>query len=209
VATAFLLWLPDTPIREGLVGDLEEQFRAGRSTAWYWRQTAGVVVHSASREIWQHRVLALSLTIVSLYLPEIFRRALPPYALARVDALWHGELLDSSWSWLVLSPWSYVLPLQALEGWIAFCVLLMTTAWLANRLSGRQHGMVIALLVTSQVSQCLPGLRFGLEAWWHDPTNPMWFFQLLWFVAFALVAAPLSIWLGAGAPHRRKQRDAA
>jgi hypothetical protein len=36
---------------EHLVGDLQEEFRAGRSRAWYWRQTAAVLSTSIARPI--------------------------------------------------------------------------------------------------------------------------------------------------------------
>ena len=36
---------------EHLVGDLQEEFRAGRSRAWYWRQTAAVLATNVIRPI--------------------------------------------------------------------------------------------------------------------------------------------------------------
>ena len=36
---------------EHLVGDLQEEFRAGRSRAWYWRQTASVLATNVIRPI--------------------------------------------------------------------------------------------------------------------------------------------------------------
>ena len=44
VAAWLLERLASGPTRESLIGDLAEQYRRGRSSAWYWRQTLGSIL---------------------------------------------------------------------------------------------------------------------------------------------------------------------
>jgi hypothetical protein len=58
VATWLLHRLTDGEDREVLAGDLLEQFRRGRSSAWYWRQVSGAIVLGAARQVRAHKWLA-------------------------------------------------------------------------------------------------------------------------------------------------------
>jgi hypothetical protein len=42
-----------------LIGDLQEEYEAGRSSAWYWRQVAGAIMTGLRKDIQKHPVLAL------------------------------------------------------------------------------------------------------------------------------------------------------
>ncbi len=48
--TRLLAWLLSGPHGEALVGDLIEQYRQGRTSAWYWRQAVFAIVVSAVRD---------------------------------------------------------------------------------------------------------------------------------------------------------------
>src|SRR6266851_4443997 len=43
--------------RESLIGDLDEQFARGRSSWWYWRQVAAVIVAGVVEEVGHHPFL--------------------------------------------------------------------------------------------------------------------------------------------------------
>jgi hypothetical protein len=45
---------------DALIGDLIEQHRRGRSSAWYWRQAVRAIVATFAAEMRQHKSLALS-----------------------------------------------------------------------------------------------------------------------------------------------------
>ncbi len=55
LATWLLEHLADRYRREALVGDLAEEFRAGRSSGWYWRQVLLALAASARRVLWPRR----------------------------------------------------------------------------------------------------------------------------------------------------------
>jgi hypothetical protein len=44
---------------EALIGDLAEEYQAGRSRGWYWWQTLMAMAVAVRRDIWNHRLLAL------------------------------------------------------------------------------------------------------------------------------------------------------
>jgi hypothetical protein len=49
-------WTPGNR-NEALAGDLQEEFRSGRSAGWYWRQVVAAIVIGYTREIFNRRVL--------------------------------------------------------------------------------------------------------------------------------------------------------
>ena len=51
--------LASGPNRESLGGDLAEQYRGGRSSAWYWRQVLMAVWASTTRDIGCHKLTAV------------------------------------------------------------------------------------------------------------------------------------------------------
>src|SRR4051812_18562581 len=59
IATWLLKRLASGPERESLIGDLIEQYQRGRSSVWYWRQVLIAIVAGATRDVRDHKVLAL------------------------------------------------------------------------------------------------------------------------------------------------------
>jgi len=52
IASALLRYVGG--LDEGAVGDLVEEFQSGKSSAWYWRQAAGIVSAAVLREVRLH-----------------------------------------------------------------------------------------------------------------------------------------------------------
>ena len=57
--------LASGPNRESLGGDLAEQYRGGRSSAWYWRQVLMAVWASTTRDIGRHKLTAVRAVVIS------------------------------------------------------------------------------------------------------------------------------------------------
>jgi hypothetical protein len=186
--------------RESLIGDLIEQHQRGRSSAWYWRQTFSAIAISFAAEIWQHKLLAVSVAVLSASLPDIWMFSKVWVWVAKLDRLWYPHLIDSRWSWLVINPWAYRLQPYFWTVNIAWCAMLASMSWIIGRRRPPQRGLVITLLLVPQIGLRLPHLRTALTNWLQEPDNPIWFFGFLWFALFTFIAIPSSILLG-GADH--------
>lgn len=57
---------------ESLIGDLIEQYRGGRSRAWYWRQTFSVLALNAVATTSAHTGLAVIVVGLGLCLPYVY-----------------------------------------------------------------------------------------------------------------------------------------
>jgi len=57
---------------EALIGDLTEQHRRGRSSAWYWRQAVVAIVTAFAAEMWQQKLLASTAVALGTYLDQIY-----------------------------------------------------------------------------------------------------------------------------------------
>jgi hypothetical protein len=47
------------PHRDAIIGDIVEDFRQGRSGAWFWRQSLAAVFLSNCRDMYEHKVLTV------------------------------------------------------------------------------------------------------------------------------------------------------
>jgi len=54
-------------VDEGAVGDLLEEFESGKSRAWYWRQTAGVMCAAVVREIRVHPIALVVCVLIGSF----------------------------------------------------------------------------------------------------------------------------------------------
>jgi hypothetical protein len=105
--TKLLLWLASGPHGDALAGDLVEQYREGRSAAWYWRQALfGIIVSLARDRTFGGPALFGSLFVVCLFLvsvgrhPSLFRSGL---FIADI-ALLSGYGVLSAWVWRQRQP---------------------------------------------------------------------------------------------------------
>ena len=58
-ALATLLLKRLGPKDDGIIGDLAEEYQAGRSASWFWRQVIGAIVFGTAREIREHKLVTL------------------------------------------------------------------------------------------------------------------------------------------------------
>jgi hypothetical protein len=56
------------PGHENIVGDVVEQFRAGKSRLWLWRQVAAAIIHVAVRELRSHPFRAARAVLMGAFL---------------------------------------------------------------------------------------------------------------------------------------------
>ena len=49
---------------ESLIGDIEEEYRAGRPWHWLWRQTLVAIAGTNARALWSHKLLALRAVVI-------------------------------------------------------------------------------------------------------------------------------------------------
>jgi hypothetical protein len=63
LATALLALIPPRT-SAGLIGDLIEEYRNGRSRTWYWQQTIVALTMSAFREVRHHKFQAISAIVL-------------------------------------------------------------------------------------------------------------------------------------------------
>lgn len=67
IARWLLQHFTSSPNVEAIVGDLDERYAHRRSRIWYWQQVAVAIVVTTLKDIWTHKLLALSTPIVGWY----------------------------------------------------------------------------------------------------------------------------------------------
>lgn len=94
-------WTPGNR-NEALAGDLQEEFRSGRSAGWYWRQVVAAIVIGYTREIFNRRVLLVFAVLWSMLAPAWMHYAF------RFEA--HGNFIG--YIWRIDWPWSTICDLS-------------------------------------------------------------------------------------------------
>jgi len=161
--------------RESLIGDLVEQHQLGRSAIWYWRQAISAVVSGFAAEVSQHLWFAAAVIGLGVYLPDIYMAIVRPRWIAAFEG-WYP-------------------PQYQLATRIAYCVILATLAWLLVRVNPHRRGMVVTLLMITQIVPYLPQARNALT---NTLLRPDTFWKVnLSYAIFLFIAIPVSILLGA------------
>ena len=96
---------------EPLLGDLVEEYRAGRSRIWLWGQVLVTIVWSFTRELREHRGLALRGAITTLVLHHFLGRYIENPAFMELFRRFH-----SVWLWLIPITFVFMLVIHALAG---------------------------------------------------------------------------------------------
>jgi len=142
-------WLFDRlasgPNRESLCGDLAEQYRRGRSSAWYWRQAIGSILAGTARDITDHKLLALRAVTVGFASMWTFW-GLASVPLRVIWVLSNGGLYVGG-HWMTIDySWMHY------RGYLALLLIVVGSAgsgWIVARLHrDHQTAMVLAFLVT-------------------------------------------------------------
>ena len=89
--------IPAAERDEALTGDLEEHFRAGRSDAWYWRQTAVAVATGWRQYIGRRRTMLVFALLWSMLAPAWY---------VAVSAIEASHSIDNAWG--ILGPFVLV-----------------------------------------------------------------------------------------------------
>jgi hypothetical protein len=182
--------------RDALVGDLVEEYRRGRSSLWYWRQSLIAIVTASTEGAWRHAGLTLGTVLVGVALPRLF---------VTVNRWlgWRWNLWLYSWYrptviWLFRHDFDAAVPLvpQGLTGVADYCVLLAAAAWTMSRWRPQQRGLVATTLMLMEFGARAPVLAGTLGNWLHAPTNEIAFSGAFWYAIWTFVAVPASILAG-------------
>jgi hypothetical protein len=82
---------------ESLIGDLMEQYREGRSVAWYWGQVLRAIVASITEELSAHKLLALRALGLGIALDALF--SIPVGWLSGMGYIWLANVGVSCDQW--------------------------------------------------------------------------------------------------------------
>jgi hypothetical protein len=194
-------WLLDRltsgPKRESLIGDLAEQYRRGRSAAWYWRQVLVAVLVSTTRDIRGHKLAAVRAVVVSwmFLIPWIFFTGWL-YGSTRfwvIDTLRGSARLQDLWN-------VYQAPLL-----IMWCLGSAMIGWIIARMEPNCRAGMLFVCAASQ----LPFSVRSVAAIWNLANAGLPFFvrfPMMVKIVGVLVVIPLSLCLGglsAKPPDRR------
>jgi len=158
------------PNDDVLTGDLEEEWRAGRSAAWYWRQVLAAVAHHLVAEIRAHWVIVargvLTFVLVLKFLAPVF-----------------GMIATEADRWVSVHVPAYgqmpgyiymQLQLYSLKGLAIWCLTCIGSGWIVARLHRRHRAAailgcsvaMISLVVTDVRLQSLVANSFTHERFW-------------------------------------------
>ena len=154
-------WLAErfltSPRRESLIGDLVEQYREGRSAAWYWGQVLRAIVVSIREELAAHKVLALRAVAVGMVTTYLLQIGPVPWVGVRAEDWVIRTVVNCDatgggfWCQTLVNQFSFELVLYAA------CAL---TGWIVARLH-RPHGVaalcvfIVAFLLWEFVTMAL------------------------------------------------------
>jgi hypothetical protein len=122
-------WLLDrcgvTGRNEALTGDLIEEFREGRSHAWYWAHALLAIVMAAGADLWEHKLLAARAFLIG----EVATTALS-FLFGNTVYVWGPRFGMLSVGW-----WFYTLG--------TVFVLYAVSGWLVGRLHRAQRAAMV------------------------------------------------------------------
>jgi len=133
---------------EALIGDLAEEYQAGKSAAWYWWQTLVAIALAVPRDIRQHKLLALRAIAIG-------------WILARAFGWFFGDMTTHLPPWImnhwsppaqfvfgpIMVPWSLLK--LALIGWMLLKLVLI--GWLVARTHRAQAAAMVLIFATSRI----------------------------------------------------------
>ncbi len=153
-ATWLALHLLSGRRRDSLVGDLLERYGERPSNGWYWRQVLLAIVASATRDVAEHKVLALRALLVgwTLYYvsAEIVIRVLPTVR------TWVGHWTPASF-WADHIPFSLLVDSAcAMSGWLVARLHRRTAVGMVSLFAGSVFLLVYGTIVWRLLAQPAP-----------------------------------------------------
>jgi hypothetical protein len=114
---------------EALAGDLHEEFRAGRSSAWYRRQVLSALLIRSSHELLSHRIIVLFALFWSMLAPAWL------VAVARLETSAHlsARLSRFNWPWPILCDLGLLLVSNLVFIGLGVFLYLCPEAWAKRR----------------------------------------------------------------------------
>jgi hypothetical protein len=130
---------------EALAGDLLEEFHAGRSAAWYWRQVLSALSIRCARELRIHCTALLFAALWSMLAPAWL------LAIARLErsANLNAHLAQLNWPWNQLGSFAFMLAANLLFLWTGVALYMLPEIWLRGKLTIHPltHGIAASLPV--------------------------------------------------------------
>jgi hypothetical protein len=125
---------------EALVGDLAEEYQAGKSRMWYWWQTLVAIFITVIRDVREHKLLALRAVAVAWAVWYAFALAERYIILGGFDRVhWIGSShAVFQWGWIS----------QRLIQW-------MLIGWLVARTHRAQAGSMVLMVAAWRLLYCL------------------------------------------------------
>ncbi len=120
---------------EALIGDLAEEYQAGKSWAWYWWQTLFAIAVAVLRDVREHKLLALRAVAMGWILWRAF-----PLIVSRVESVY---LYPRSLHWSAEAILAYI---SALLVWRFIRWVLI--GWLVGRAHRAQAASMVMVLAT-------------------------------------------------------------
>ena len=187
LASWLLQHLASSPQRESLAGDLIERYHDAHSAAWYWRQVFGAILAGVTRDVRDHKLLAIRAVAIGWLLAVLF--SFPVNWMSNAGRAWMIEWLADtrrySFWWVF---WSGQLP-YALLVYVA-CVI---SGWIIARLH-QAHAVAMVAVYAAAVLVAEYGMASWMW-WWRDGLPPMP--QLAVIVLLLLmIGHPISIAIG-------------
>jgi hypothetical protein len=150
-ATWLLNHLTPADRNEALAGDLREEFRAGRSAGWYWRQIVAAIAIAFSRQVILNRMVLLFAVVWSVLVPSWL------LAIAALEQRFNlnQRFFQMEWPWSIVCDWGLLLAANLVFIWTGVALYLIPPLWTARNLRLR--------LLFRGVLSSLPGI-FGVWA---------------------------------------------
>jgi len=130
MATWLLKQFGCSPNNDAVIGDLTEQYRQGKTSSWYWKQTLIAIVRSVFREIGGHKWLIFRAIAVGWMMLALFDFA------THVQVIGHPYVL------------SFHPVLQFIVS-ILNLILMVASGWTVARISKSHHSAAVLLFAGS------------------------------------------------------------
>jgi hypothetical protein len=121
---------------QALAGDLLEEFRSGRSAAWFRRQVVSAVFIRCSQEILGHRIVILFAFFWSMLAPAWL------LAIANLEAYANFGAFFSrmNWPWSSICDLGLLLATNLIFAWTGILLYLTSDLWVVGNLRVRELG---------------------------------------------------------------------